>query len=244
MIDEKTEIKMCSYNIHKGFSTTNRRSILKELRYAIRSTNADLLFLQEVVSERKKACSVSYPQFEYLADKVWPHHAYGRNAIYQRGHHGNAILSKEPFLNWNNLDISLFWFSQRGVLYGQLRNGIVVVCIHLGLLAWERRKQLDKLLTEVIAGFKPDTPLIIAGDFNDWNMSLHKRLVGEYDFKEVYSEKFGSPAKTFPARFPLLAMDRIYFRNLRLKESRVLSGRHWGRLSDHCALFASLELLE
>ena len=86
------------------------------------ATDADLVFLQEVVGERLSAVTNtanlekqgnSYPQFEYLADEVWPHHAYGRNAIYQKGHHGNAILSKNPFLGWDNVNVSQWWFSQR-----------------------------------------------------------------------------------------------------------------------------------
>ncbi len=37
-------------------------------------------------------------QFAFLADEIWPHFAYGKNAIYSAGHHGNAILSKHPIL--------------------------------------------------------------------------------------------------------------------------------------------------
>ena len=88
------ELRVCTYNIHKGFCAGNVRPILQELRHAIRMVDADLVFLQEVVGERlylekgkdtiDKPASI-YPQFEYLADEVWPHHAYGRNAIYQKG---------------------------------------------------------------------------------------------------------------------------------------------------------------
>ena len=103
MSDNDNELRVCSYNIHKGFCAVNIRPILQNLRHAIRTIDADLVFLQEVVGERLSSLddnnkqgetTNSYPQFEYLADEVWPHHAYGRNAIYQKGHHGNAILSK------------------------------------------------------------------------------------------------------------------------------------------------------
>jgi endonuclease/exonuclease/phosphatase family metal-dependent hydrolase len=241
------ELRVCNYNINKGFCAANIRPILEELRHAIRTVDADLVFLQEVVGKRlvtegdsgvDDTVALEYPQFEYLADEVWPHHAYGRNAIYQKGDHGNAILSKNPFHELDNIDISQWWFSQRGLLFGKLKIGIHVVCIHFGLFRGERRRQL-KMLLELLAQKVPqDAPLIIAGDFNDWNGALHRELTRKYRFSEAYNNIYNRLAKTFPARLPLFAMDRIYFRNLRLIDAEVLSGAPWQRLSDHRALSA------
>jgi len=247
MSQNENELRVCSYNIHKGFCAANIRPILEDLRHAIRTIDADLVFLQEVVGERLKALESdgdreqnanSYPQFEYLADEVWPHHAYGRNAIYQKGHHGNAILSKSPFLDWDNIDVSQWWFSQRGILFGRIERGVYLLCVHFGLFAGERRKQLKQVLTLLSQQVPADQAVIIAGDFNDWTGDLHRRLTGELDFREAYSDMFGHPAKTFPARLPIFAMDRIYYRNLQLLDAEVLSGAPWQRLSDHRALYA------
>ena len=257
MTEDRKALRVCTYNIHKGFCAVNARPILQELRHAIRSVDTDLVFLQEVVGERLseepaalkhtdkskgQLSSLEYPQFEYLADDVWPHHAYGCNAIYQQGHHGNAILSKNPFQSWENHDVSQWWFSQRGVLLGKLEIGVYVVCIHFGLFSGERKRQLEMLL-ELLANQVPeDQPLIIAGDFNDWNGSLHRMLMDRMNCCEAYSGLSGKLAKTFPARFPLFAMDRIYYRNITLLEAEVLSGSPWQRLSDHRALYASFLL--
>jgi endonuclease/exonuclease/phosphatase family metal-dependent hydrolase len=250
MSEDNNELRVCTYNIHKGFCAANIRPILQELRHAIRTVDADLVFLQEVVGERLGPVSdeentdnstFSYPQFEYLADEVWPHHAYGRNAIYQKGHHGNAILSKNPFLESDNIDISQWWFSQRGVLFGKLKIGIHVVCIHFGLFRGERRRQLKMLLELLAQKVADDAPLIIAGDFNDWNGALHRQLISQFQFKEAYNVTYNRLAKTFPARLPLFAMDRIYYRNLKLLDAEVLSGAPWERLSDHRALYAAFQ---
>ena len=250
MSEDNNELRVCTYNIHKGFCAANIRPILQELRHAIRTVDADLVFLQEVVGERLGPVSdeentdnstFSYPQFEYLADEVWPHHAYGRNAIYQKGHHGNAILSKNPFLESDNIDISQWWFSQRGVLFGKLKIGIHVVCIHFGLFRGERRRQLKMLLELLAQKVADDAPLIIAGDFNDWNGALHRQLISQFQFKEAYNVTYNRLAKTFPARLPLFAMDRIYYRNLKLLDAEVLSGAPWERLSDHRALYAAFK---
>ena len=245
MTETAQTLRVCTYNIHKGFCSMNRRFILEQLREAIRSVDADLVFLQEVIGERIDAQPLvngsRTSQFEFLADEVWPHHAYGKNAVYQKGHHGNAVLSKWPLIHWDNHDVSHWWFSQRGILLGQLENGVYAVCVHFGLLAEERRRQLRQLLHIIAEKIPADAPVMIAGDFNDWRLHLDSRL-RHAGFREALSGHSGKPAKTFPARLPLFRMDRIYFRNMALQESTVLEGGAWQRLSDHRALFASFVL--
>ena len=41
-------IRVCTYNIHKGFSQFNRRMVIHELRDRLRALDVDLVFLQEV----------------------------------------------------------------------------------------------------------------------------------------------------------------------------------------------------
>ena len=240
-VTEDDMLRVCSYNIHKGVCAANRTPILQQLRHAIRTVNTDLVFLQEVVGERTGS-TLDYPQFEYLADEVWDHHAYGQNAIYQKGHHGNAVLSKFPFLHLDNIDISRWRFSQRGILFGQLSVGVYVACIHFGLLGRERRQQLASLMELIVKRVPDGAPLIIAGDFNDWGGVIHRKMVSGHGFGEAYYDIYGRSAKTFPARFPVLPMDRIYYRNIELIDAEVLSGKPWQNLSDHCALFASFKI--
>src|SRR5687768_17641985 len=89
-------------------------------------------------------------QFEFLADEVWSHYAYGKNAILDTSHHGNAILSKYPFTAWANINVSLFQRASRSLLHGSLQiPGIVtrvhVLCVHFGLLGFERKSQIFAL---------------------------------------------------------------------------------------------------
>ena len=69
---DKKHLRVLSYNIHKGFSTNNRRFVLRRMREAIREVNADLVLLQEVqgLHEGHKDSVdqwIDEPQFEYLA---------------------------------------------------------------------------------------------------------------------------------------------------------------------------------
>lgn len=241
------QFKVLSYNIHKGFTANNTNFVLKEIRQAIRQSGGDVVFLQEVLGEhnghaRKHSNWIGGTQFEYLADSIWSHYAYGRNAIYQHGHHGNAILSKYPFSWWENTDISQFSFSQRGFLHGVIDNVLHVFCIHLGLLGVERQAQLKSLIAAVEQRVPEQAPLIIAGDFNDWSRRLDKKICRALDVQDAFYAAHGRHLRTYPAAMPMLPMDRIYFRNLELIEvHRQLDDRRRA-LSDHCAVYAEFAI--
>ena len=64
------------------------------------------------------AAFIGHEQHDFLAEGVWPNTAYGGNAIYDHGHHGNAILSRFPILSSHNQDISELRFERRGMLVG------------------------------------------------------------------------------------------------------------------------------
>ncbi|SUB17760.1 Uncharacterised protein [Pantoea agglomerans] len=100
-------IKVLTINTHKGFAPFNRRFILPELRDAVRATEADVVFLQEVMGTHA-IHSLNHeewpdsPHYEFLADTIWNDFAYGRNAVYPEGHHGNAVLSRFPIADYEN----------------------------------------------------------------------------------------------------------------------------------------------
>jgi endonuclease/exonuclease/phosphatase family metal-dependent hydrolase len=94
-------LKVLTINIHKGFTAFNRRFILPELRDAVRTVSADIVCLQEVMGAHEVHPLhfenwPDTPHYEFLADTMWSDYAYGRNAVYPEGHHGNAVLSRFP----------------------------------------------------------------------------------------------------------------------------------------------------
>ncbi|MDP3826604.1 MAG: EEP domain-containing protein, partial [Polaromonas sp.] len=56
-------IKVLTVNIHKGFTFFNRKFILHELREAVRTVGADVVFLQEVTGThaRQESRVANYP---------------------------------------------------------------------------------------------------------------------------------------------------------------------------------------
>ena len=135
-------LKIVTLNIHKGLSHFNRRMVIHELRDGLRALAPDVVFLQEVQGLNKRhalrfAGAPVVPQDEYLAGKDWQH-VYGRNAVYDHGHHGNAILSRFPFVSFENEDVSDHRFERRGLLHCVLavpgwRRNLHCVCVHQSL---------------------------------------------------------------------------------------------------------------
>ena len=114
-------LRVATLNIHKGLSLFNRRMVIHELREGLRKLEADIVFLQEVqgLHEKNALRFGAWPraaQHEFLADEGWQH-AYGRNAVYDHGHHGNAILSRFPIVSSDNHDVSTHRFESRGLLH-------------------------------------------------------------------------------------------------------------------------------
>lgn len=240
------DFSIATYNIHKGYSALNRRFVLHELRENLQKLGADIVFLQEVSGACNHAINAQ-SQHEFIAQDGWLHHAYGKNAVYQTGHHGNAILSRFPILHATNHDVSAHRFEQRGVLHCQIQLPVHTVplhclCVHLGLFAKGRGIQFD-VLVNYIRRFVPETaPLIIAGDFNDWRNHAQHLLAQKLGLSEALERHTGEVARSFPVRFPVLKLDRIYVRGVTVMHSAVHAYAPWNRISDHAVLSANLRV--
>lgn len=245
-------LRICTYNIHKGFSQFKRRMVIHELRERLRQLEVDIVFLQEVQGmhfghARRHQDWPSEPQHQFLARDIWPSTAYGGNAVYGHGHHGNAILSRYPILSSHNQDVSDHRFERRGLLHCEVAIApdsppVHCVCVHLGLTAATRRRQMAALARRMEAVTDPQAPLILAGDFNDWRNHAEDDLARRLEVREVFSGDRGRPARSYPSKLPVLRLDRIYVRGLEVERVRVHHGLPWSRISDHAVLTADLSL--
>jgi endonuclease/exonuclease/phosphatase family metal-dependent hydrolase len=246
------QLTVMTVNIHKGFTSFNRRFILPELRDAVRKVGADVVFMQEVLGthaehEKRIADWPESPPYEFLADQIWPQYAYGRNMVYPKGHHGNALMSKFPIVQHQNHDVSLPGPEKRGLLHCILKvpghaSEVHAICVHLGLAESHRQQQLDLLCQITHSEVPADAPLIVAGDFNDWRRRANDILWNEAGLREIFLTAYGEPAKTFPSIFPILSLDRIYVRNCSVHLPVVLPRKPWSHLSDHAPLVAQIHL--
>ena len=243
---------VATFNIHKGFSHLTRRMVIHELKEKLHGLSADVLFLQEVQGVHHRNAGRYHdwpgkPQHEFIADKEWREVAYGRNAVYRHGHHGNAILSRYPIIAQENEDISAHVFENRGLLHCEIKlaegaPSLHCINVHLGLFERGRQWQIRSLAERIRATVPKDAPLIIAGDFNDWRRKGDRILTDELGVYEVFEEVKGRPARTFPSVLPMFRLDRIYARKLDVHDARVHCAFPSGRLSDHAALAATFTL--
>jgi len=249
------KLHVATYNIHKGVSWFAQRPRIHDMRSALQSLDADLLFLQEVQGQhdRRAARHVHWPkqgQHDFLAGER-RQAAYGMNSVYQHGHHGNALLSRYPILHHQNRDVSDHRFEERGILHCVVQvpdRAVHCYVVHFGLFAGGRRRQTDLLIEHIRAETPPDAPLVIAGDFNDWRNHLSQPLSDELGVQEVFEHLSDlnngnrKAARTFPVGAPIFPLDRIYVRGIRINSATVLQGVPWRSLSDHAPLTADLEL--
>jgi endonuclease/exonuclease/phosphatase family metal-dependent hydrolase len=230
-------LRLAAYNIHRCIGSDGRYDPFR-IREVLRALDADVVALQEVEVFRH------HPEFlEFLCeDSSWqPEH--GVTLSRDSGDYGNAILTRLPVSEIKRQDLSFRGREARGALHlGFDLDGIAlrVVATHFGLRPVERRAQAQAVADELDANGAPaDTPAVTAlmGDFNEWFIWSRalRRLQGRF---------VPAPApRTFPARWPLFALDRIWVtpgaRDLTIEAVRTPLTRV---ASDHLPLLARMRL--
>lgn len=205
---------------------------------AVAERDPDLFLCQEVfhgIEEDLRQC-------HYLTAVIGHDHAFGPNAFYSKGCHGNATFARMPIVRHKNVDVTRSALEKRGILMVRMESEqgpFEVLNLHFSLTGRQRRWQWRQLMDQLPEN--PDTPVLVAGDFNDWNGQLDRRARSAGLLRNALWTLPGTERRTFPARRPLFSLDRIYFRGLRLVSVEVLDGEPWRELSDHLPVEAVFE---
>ncbi len=208
------ELGVASWNVH-GCVGIDGRWHPERVATVLRELGADLIGLQEV--DCRARLGASRRALDHLAAATGLRAVAGptmrfpgpRGALAEW--YGNALLTRLPVKRSFAMDLSCAGHEPRGALVVDLDGrgrAVRAVVTHLGLRHEERRSQVERLLAGLsaggAAGGAPGGPLtVILGDLNEWRpdapslMRLHE-AVGP-----------SAPVATFPALFPLLALDRI-----------------------------------
>jgi endonuclease/exonuclease/phosphatase family metal-dependent hydrolase len=242
------QLRVLTYNIHKGIGGIDRRYDLTRIVETIRHYKPDVALLQEVddgVKRSRHDCQV-----DLLAEAAeLPYRAYQRNVRVRLGHYGNAVLSRYPLVDPADFDLTIRFKKRRCAQVCRIHlptNGsqspdrtIGIANVHLGLAGFERQIQLRRLLGHSpLAQFCDRTPTIVAGDFNDVWGNLGKRIMHPAGFQLA-----SGAARTFPAAAPLRNLDRVFCRGP-IEATAAFAG-HTGvarRASDHLPLIVDFAL--
>lgn len=240
-------IRVLTYNIHKCIGGLDRRYDPYRIGDTIAHYAPDFVLMQEVA---QRSSSSNYDsQVSKLGEMLGlRHRTYFINVRKRRrGEYGNAILSRFPLTDTNNIDLTIPLKKARSVLHGRFRvrigrqnnRTLHIFNLHLGLSGAERKIQLRRFLdSHPFAHLDLRTPILVAGDFNDVWGTLGRKLLAPAGFRGM-----SRPIRTFPAYAPVRALDSIYVRGnihiRRVQASRLAIARY---ASDHLPLIADLEI--
>ena len=235
-------MRVATYNVHAWVGADGRHDPPRCLA-VVAELAADIVGMQEVTLLDPAAADRGSP----LAERV--HHTEARLAeatgmsvvtgpTMRRatGSFGNVLLSRHPITAVRRHDLSASDREPRGALDVEVelhgRRERVLVC-HLGLNAAERTRQV-RMLVELLRT-PPGAPAILLGDLNQWFP-----LWGAARPLNALFDK-GPPRRSFPARFPVLPLDRILVRpGDRVQRVVAHRSRLSRQASDHLPVYAEL----
>jgi endonuclease/exonuclease/phosphatase family metal-dependent hydrolase len=227
---------VASYNVHRYVGRDGVRDVGRIAR-VIESLDADVIALQEVEASRDDR-ETGAMSVDILGHLVGLHAISGPTIEHDHGHYGNAILTRLPVREVRRVDLTFHSREPRGALDVDLDvegTEVRIIATHLGLRPRERRHQVQRIL-ETVADQRQGLTVLL-GDINEWLISgrplrwLHRR--------------FGQcrALPTFPAWFPLFALDRIWVHPQEAMLDAVARDTPEARIaSDHLPVRAELAL--
>jgi endonuclease/exonuclease/phosphatase family metal-dependent hydrolase len=228
-------LTVATYNVHKWTGTDGRRDMDRSLR-VIRGLHADILALQEVTVPHHDELRVMEGR---LAESTGMEVIFGPTLIRENASFGNVLLHRQEVSDVRRHDLTVPGREPRGAIEALVRfqdHCLRVVATHLGIRAWERRRQTPRLL-EILNRPAAGPFSLLIGDFNHWLpagrvLSALNRCLGKQP-----------SVPTFPAQRPLLALDRIWVRPRELLTGlRACTSGCARTASDHLPLTATIAL--
>ena len=235
-------IRFLTYNIRKGKGASGRLDgSVAAIIAALAPKRPDVMFCQEVYHGEQRHIYQSTQIGQELG--LAPY--YEPNRRRRLCHYGNATFTHYPVEVMRNHNISTNPIEKRGVLYLKLQlhgHPVHVYNAHLGLNQRQRSLQIRHIAHIISQTAKPGEPVVLAGDFNDWNRRIDRYVIHRMGLVNAFSHLHGRAALTWHVRRPIFNLDRVYVRNLRPSHSERLAGAPWDYLSDHFPLWVELEL--
>jgi endonuclease/exonuclease/phosphatase family metal-dependent hydrolase len=224
-------LTIATYNIHGGVGTDGRFAPERIVR-VLGEMQADIIALQEVPlggTEFPNVLTMLKEATGFFAAEGPTYSVAGRR-------YGNGVLSKYPIVKTRSIDISFGSREPRGALDADIDchgHPLRVIATHLGLRPAERRQQIRRLL-QVFDTHR--MPVILLGDVNEW-------FVWGRPLRWLVSHFQAVPAPpTFPSRWPVFALDRIWIRpRHRLVHVEVHATPLARVTSDHLPLIAHID---
>lgn len=230
MTDAPASVRVMTWNVHRGVGPDGRYDFLRVTKLIERHA-PDIIALQEL--DTRGILELDRHPLSILSATFGLHSLEGRTIVAPDGHYGHALLSRWPILDGRCIDLAVRRREPRCGIDGGIETPIGrlrVRAVHFGLDPFERREQVRRLTAESDA---PEGAMVVLGDFNDW--------LGHGYVRRRLGLAYGAPTtqRTFPACYPLFALDRIYC-TPPLGIVRAWSDGAARRVSDHLPMIADI----
>ncbi|MEO8333946.1 MAG: glycoside hydrolase family 3 N-terminal domain-containing protein [bacterium] len=242
-------VRVLVYNIHAGKDAPGVDNLLR-VAELVRSTNADLVLLQEVDKGTKRSGIVD--QTAVLSQMSGLNGAFGSALDYGGGKYGVAILSR-----WPILEDTLFHLSvdppqersggshePRGALRAIVQSPfgrLAVINTHLdatGVDRW-RRQEADSIVSLVAQTRRNEGLVIAGGDFNSTPESAVQVAIRKAGLRDSWTECNGGQGFTFPDDTPVKRIDYLFLTGeIRCASALVINTR----VSDHRPVLIELTI--
>lgn len=219
-----------TFNIRHGWGLKKFFG-LGDVINTIKAHQPDVFGLNEVDVYNPR--SLFSHQVKKIAESLNVEYAFGPTLQYGPIKYGNAIFSRFPIVSSVNYSLPGFTEPRSclAVLIETLKGKIQVLLTHLGLVALERKNQINKL-AEIIKEI--EYPAILMGDFN-CSLTELKPLTNL--MQDTYVKNVKGHGLTYPARKPKKRIDYILCnQEIQALQSFTLSTE----ASDHLPLVAKL----
>jgi len=211
----------------------------------IASLSADVVALQELDLGRTRSAGVD--QAQLIAEQLGWLRLFAPAMRDGDEHYGNAIIRRYPLTLVRALELpgegSWHCREKRIALWAVVETGISrlqMINTHFGLGRAERFLQAKVLAESVsVAAIPVGEPLILLGDFNSLPGSRSLGLIAQQLHSARALFPSAGPCRTFPTRFPSLAVDHIFINeNLEVTSLSVPRPIAARLASDHYPLLA------
>lgn len=229
-----------TYNIRSGRGVDGRLN-LERIAKVIEAENPDVVALQEVDVRRRR--TRHQDQALELAERLGYHGAFVAAQSWSQGgeEYGNALLSRYPLGDCRRvtlpkparLPVETRCLMQCRIQWPQ--GEVQVWNTHLGLLAAERRTQVQLLLEHLSEN--GHSPLILCGDFNARPRAKELLGLGTH-LTRVNSQR------TFPGFLPVVHLDHVFHTpQLQVVSCFVPKSPLAKRASDHLPIVVDLDFV-
>lgn len=224
------QIGVATWNVHGGVGGDGRY-LPRRIAEVVQEMDADIVALQEVGERHgENLLDAVVAATGYHAVHGWTCKRWGCD-------YGNAVLSRWAIGETSRLDLTVPRCEPRGaldVVVATPQRPLRVIATHLGLRPGERRLQVKRLLQALER--EKVHPTVLTGDVNEWYLAGRP-------LRWLHAHFGSTPAPaTFPARWPLLALDRLWTEPARMLASLAVHRTPLARsASDHLPLVARLD---